>query len=200
MTRFNSSGRLQAFVFILLLALAPASAQQKQEREFRIRKAQFPESAREVMEPYLEGVRRLRYYKEIDSARSSFEMKFKHRRLHYSIEFTPEGELEDAEVRIRPVDIPNETLEAIQAHLKGTYGRYRVRKIQQQYPRASFESDTQTLKNAFQNLLLPEIRYELVIQTRQDSGLAHYEFLYDSEGRLLRIRESLPPNYNHVLY
>ncbi len=191
---------LLPFACLLLLSFAPASAQQKQEREFRIRKAQFPESAREVMEPYLEDVRRLRYYKEIDSARSSFEMKFKHRRLHYSVEFTPEGELEDAEVLIKPVDIPNESLDAIRTHLKETYGRYRIRKIQQQYPRASFASDTQTLKNAFQNLLLPEIRYELVIQTRQESGLAHFEILYDSEGRLLRIRESLPPNYNHVLY
>lgn len=191
---------LLPFACLLLLSFAPASAQQKQEREFRIRKAQFPESAREVIEPYLEDVRRLRYYKEIDSARSSFEMKFKHRRLHYSVEFTPEGELEDAEVLIKPVDIPNVSLDAIRTHLKETYGRYRIRKIQQQYPRASFNSDTQTLKNAFQNLLLPEIRYELVIQTRQESGLAHFEILYDSEGRLLRIRESLPPNYNHVLY
>lgn len=200
MTRFRLFGGFPTLVVLLLLAGAPAGAQQKQEREFRIRKAQFPETAREMMEPYLEEVRRLRFYKEIDSARSSFEMKFKHRRLHYSVEFTPDGELEDAEVRIRAVDIPNETLEAIRAHLKETYGRYRVRKIQQQYPRASFESDSQTLKNAFQNLLLPEIRYELVIQTRQQSGLAHYEILYDSGGRVLKTRESLPPNYNHVLY
>lgn len=47
MTRFNFSVGLPALVFFLLLAMAPAGAQQKQEREFRIRKAQFPESARE---------------------------------------------------------------------------------------------------------------------------------------------------------
>ncbi len=185
---------------LILGMLGPALAQVKQEREYRIRKNQFPEEAVLAMEPYLESARRLRYYREIDSARSSYEMKFKIRRLHYSVEFTPESRLEDAEVEIRPLDIPDATWESIQSHLQEKFGRYRVRKIQQQYPRGSFADTEATLRAAFQNLLLPEIRYELVVQARTDSGISQYEALYDSEGKLLKLRKALPPNYDHVLY
>ncbi|MBC2837933.1 hypothetical protein [Robiginitalea sp. SC105] len=184
----------------LLAVLTSGWAQQKQEREFRIRKDQFPPVALEAMEPFLADARRLRYYKEIDSARSSFELKFKLQRLWYSVEFTPEGVLEDVEVRIKPVDIPDETWARMQSHMTEAFGKHRVRKIQQQYPREAFDSVEVTMKNAFQNLLLPQLRYELVIQTRTQEGLTQYEALYDSEGALLLLREALPPNYNHILY
>ena len=145
-------------------------AQIKSEREFRIKKSQFPMASLEKAQPYLEDVRKLRFYKEIDAGKVSYEIKFKKSRLHYSVEFSDSGELEDVEVRIKPVDIPEDAWKAIEDHLSGSFLKYKVRKIQQQYRRASFPSDSVTFRNAFQNLLLPEIRYELMVYTKTRDG------------------------------
>lgn len=172
----------------------------KYEREFRIRKDQFPTRALQSVENYLPEVRRLRFYREIDSNRSSYEVKFKYIRLHYSVEFSSEGALEDVEVRIKPVDIPADSWTAITRDLTQRFSKYRIRKIQQQYPREAFPSAQITLQKAFQNLILPEIRYELIVQARAEEGFLNYEILYDANGSFLNLRKSLPPNYDHVLY
>ncbi len=189
-------------ILLVLFFTAPAVglAQAKYEREFRIRKAQFPQVALERATPYLEGARRVHYYQETDSNRVSYEIKFKKGRLRYSVEFSAGGDLEDIEVGIGPTDIPAITWEAIETHLSGMLGKHRIAKIQQQYPRSAFASDAETFKMAFQNMLLPEMRYEIMVQARTDEGFKEYEILYDHQGMVLRIRESLPPNYDHVLY
>jgi hypothetical protein len=156
--------------------------------------------ALENAQPYLDGVKRLRFYKEIDSSRQSFEIKFKKDRLHYSVEYSSSGVLEDIEVTIRQNDIPNESWDAIIRHLSNFADTYKVRKIQQQYPRDAFATDSATFRNAFQNLLLPEMRYELMIQARKGKTYQEFEILYDFGGGFLQMRESLPPNYDHVLY
>ena len=188
-------------VFILMLFLGITGfAQVKSEREFRIKKAEFPIASLENAEPHLEGVRKLRFYKEIDAGKVSYEIKFKKGRLHYSVEFSDSGELEDIEVRIKPVDIPEESWKAIEGHLSGSFLKHKVRKIQQQYRRASFPSDSVTFRNAYQNLLLPEIRYELMVYTKTADGYRDYEITYDARGTFIMMKQSLPPNYDHVLY
>ncbi|MDX1332882.1 MAG: hypothetical protein R3252_07625 [Robiginitalea sp.] len=194
MVKFN-------WIFLLLLFLGVTGLSQvKSEREFRIKKSQFPPTTLEKVQPYLEGVRRLRFYKEIDAGRVSYEVKFKKARLHYSVEYSDAGELEDIEVRIKTVDIPSESWEALEEHLTGSFEKYKVRKIQQQYRRASFPSDADTFQNAFQNLLLPEIRYELIVHAKTEDGYRDFEITYDARGKFIQKKKSLPPNYDHVLY
>lgn len=192
--------RYRIFCILLFFAGIGMQAQDKYEREFRIRKAQFPESAYEAVEGYLNKARRIRFYKEIDSSRQSFEIKFKKDRLHYSIEFDPSGALEDVEIRVRAVDLPNASYEAIESFLEATFDKHRIRKIQQQYPRNAFSSDKETLTKAFQNLLLPQLQYELIIMGRKEAGYNEYEVLFDSEGSFIKLRKALPANYDHVLY
>ena len=175
-------------------------SQIKSEREFRIKKSQFPAATLEKAEPYLEGVRKLRFYKEIDDGRVSYEIKFKKNRLHYSVEFSNAGELEDIEVRIKPVDIPAESWNAIEEYLTGSFDKSKVRNIQQQYRRASFPSDSVAFRNAFQNLLLPEIRYELMVHAKTTEGYRDFEITCDAMGNFIMKKKSLPPNYDHVLY
>jgi hypothetical protein len=55
-------------------------------------------------------------------------------------------------------------------------------------------------RNAFQNLILPEIEYGLLIRGKKDGEKKDYHGLYTHLGGLIRLRESLPPNYDHVLY
>lgn len=192
--------RFSIAALLALLLCGSASAQVKYEREFRIKKSQFPPASLQVAEPFLEGVRRLRFYKEIDSSRQSYEIKFRRDRLRYSVEFTDQDVLEDIEVGIEPVDIPRESFQAISQYLETNFSKYKIRKIQQQYPASAFSSDKETFRVAFQNLILPEIRYELLVYAKTEAGYLDYEIRFDSAGAFLDRRQSLPPNYDHVLY
>lgn len=174
-------------------------AQNKYEREFRIKKSQFPKKALSYIDEKLEDARRIRFYKETDSARVSYEAKFKKDRLYYSVEFDEDGALEDIEVLIKSVDIPNETFERINNYLRKEFAKYRIQKIQQQYPVLNGATEA-TVKNAFQNLMLPTIKYELIVSGKRNKGYAQYEILFDAKGHFEKLRKSLPPNYDHVLY
>ncbi|MCX2718249.1 hypothetical protein [Lentiprolixibacter aurantiacus] len=189
------------YLSLLLLLLATAGwSQNKYEREFRIKKSQFPENAHAFLKDELQNAKRIRYYKEVDSSKVSYEVKFKKERLFYSIEFDASGELEDVEILIKEADMPNSSYEAIDGYLKGYFTKYRIRKIQQQYTLAAFGTVSSTLKNAFQNMIDPKINYELIVGGATDASFQDYEILFDSEGNFISMRKSLPANYDHVLY
>lgn len=175
------------------------SAQNKYEREYRIRKSQFPENALSLIEEALKDAKRVKFYKETDSTKVSFEAKFKRDKLWYSIEFNQNGVLEDVELLIKPTDIPNETFANIEAYLNENFDKYRIKRLQQQY-RSRTNTPETTLKNAFQNLILPSNNYELVIAGKKKKSYLDYEILFDADGTFKHIRTSLPPIYDHVLY
>lgn len=186
------------FVFAFLVGIL-ATAQSKYEREHRIKKSQFPQVALDFIAEKLENTRRIRFYKEIDSTKTSYEAKFKKDRLHYSVEFDENGVLEDIEILIKTLDIPDASFEKMLKYLDDNFHKYRIRKIQQQYPVGQNDSTT-TLKNAFQNLMLPYIKYELILAGKKNKSFEQYEVLFDAEGNFEKLRKSLPPNYDHVLY
>ncbi len=176
-----------------------SNAQNKYEREYRIRKSQFPSKALSLIAEKIKDAKRIKFYKETDSAKVSFEAKLKKDRLWYSIEFNKDGVLEDIEILIKSTDIPNDTFSNIENYLKGNFTKYRIKRIQQQYPARTDALET-TLNNAFQNLILPSNNYELIVAGKKDKGYLDYEILFDAEGNFKKIRTSLPPNYDHVLY
>lgn len=193
----NSAGLL--FILLWLLG-SSAYAQNKYEREYRITKSEFPEKAIEFLNNKLNHAKRIRFYRETDSAKTSFEAKLKKDKLHYSIEFNEKGDLEDIEITIKSIDIPDENMNKINSHLKSEFKKFRIRKMQQQYPSSQTENPEITIKNAFQNLLLPSINYELIVAGKKSRQYMQYEFLFDAEGNFLQKRKSLPANYDHVLY
>ncbi|MBT8183859.1 MAG: hypothetical protein KJN76_03395, partial [Eudoraea sp.] len=178
-------------IFLVLILFASiAHAQNKYEREYRIKKSQFPMEGIKLIERKLIGAKRIRFYKETDSAKTSFEAKFKKDKLHYSIEFDKNGRLEDIEILINEVDIPEVVIKKIHDHLHSEFKKYKIRRIQQQYPFVTDENPETTLKNAFQNLLLPTINYELIVTGKNERQYVQYEMLFDSEGKFLLKRQS----------
>lgn len=186
--------------FLLVFSVTTCFSQNKYEREHRILKKQFPQEAMAFISQKLEGAKRIRFYREIDSAKISYEAKFKKDRLHYSVEFNKLGELEDVEINIGQVDVPSESWEAIKVYLNRNFKRIRIKKIQQQYPVTADTPPEKTLYNAFQNLLLPSVNYEIVFAGKKEMGFEEFEALFDAQGHFIRIRKSLPANYDHVLY
>ncbi len=186
-------------VLCLLVTCGATYGQNKYEREHRIKKSQFPENALQYIKEKLIDARKVRFYKEIDSAKVSYEAKFKKDRLRYSIEFSEAGVLEDVELLIKPVDIPEAAFANIENYLGTYFTKYRIRKMQQQYPMIDGDAE-KTLRNAFQNLLLPSIKYELIVAGKKDTEFLQYEVLFDADGNFEKLRRSLPPNYDHVLY
>lgn len=195
MTKYS----LFTVIATLFIAL-PLYGQAKYEREFRIAKSQFPDQALTWIEEELKDARRVRFYKEIDSARMSYEAKFKKDRLHYSAEFNSRGELEDIELLIREVDVPRDVYQAIEGHLTKDCGRHKIRRLQQQYPVTKEKKTEAVIKDAFQNLILPYINYELIVSCRTGSGRLEYEYIFNAEGSFISRRISIPPNYDHILY
>ncbi|QLG45653.1 hypothetical protein [Costertonia aggregata] len=194
--------RIKLYVLLLVLfnGVCIANAQNKYEREYRIKKSQFPKKALGYIQEKLEGAKRIKFYKETDSSKVSYEAKFKKDRLWYSIEFDDSGAMEDIEILIKPVDIPEDTFKKIEQYLTQKFTKYKIQRLQQQYPVMAIEATEKTVKNAFQNLMIPTINYELVISGREKETYEQFEILFDAEGNFVNIRKSLPPNYDHVLY
>ncbi|WP_411029023.1 hypothetical protein [Spongiimicrobium sp. 3-5] len=188
------------FLILFLFISFGVFAQNKYEREHRILKKQFPKNALAFVEAKLEGAKRVRFYRELDSAKTSFEVKFKKDRLHYSVEFDENGNLEDVEITISEIDLPNESWANIKAYLNKNFKKTKVRKIQQQYTTSGHQTSEETLRNAFQNLLIPSLNYEIIVAGKKRKNFELFEVLFDASGNFIKIRKSLPANYDHVLY
>ena len=186
------------FIAILLLLGIFCFGQKKQEQEFRIDKKELPDGVMVLLSNYLDNAKRLRYYKERDGEKSSYEVKFKKDKLHYSIEFDEKGVLEDVELLIKQTDIPDEPFGKMTQYLKSNHKKYRIKKIQRQYVNTG--DAAQTLKEAFQNRILPKLRYELIIATKDENGYGEFELTFDANGEHLLTRKAVKTKYDHVLF
>lgn len=174
-------------------------AQSTYEREFRIIKSQFPSAAHAIIVDNIIGAKRLKFYQETDSNKVSFRAKLKKDKLWYSIEFDKEGSLEKIEILINSTDIPNDTYSNIEQYLNNNFSKYRIRNLQQQY----YSNDNtieEIFKNAFQNLILPSILYEIDVVGKKEKRNLDYEIQFDADGNFRKMRSALPSNYDHVLY
>ena len=192
--------RFLLLVIIALLQYSTSLSQVKVEREHRIKKNQFPDAAHDFIQEKLQDAKKIRFYKETDTTKITYEAKFKKDKLHYSVEFDESGKLEDIEILIKEVDVPEDSWSQITKFLKEKFNKYKIRKIQQQYPITSGETAESTLNNAFQNLLIPSLNYELMVWGKIQEEHADFEILFGADGGFIKMRESLPANYDHVLY
>ncbi len=177
-----------------------SSAQNKREREHRIKKTQFPSEALQFIAENNKDFKRLKFYKAVDSTSKTYSAKFKKSRLFYEMDFSENGELNSLGFAIKPVDMPEESFERIIKYLSQKFEKSKVRKMFQTYEVQSGEAVEKTIKNAFQNLMLSNITYELFVKGKKDGTRADFEITFDSEGNFVHIRTALPPNYDRVLY
>jgi hypothetical protein len=160
----------------------------------------MPIASLKLLEDSIENAKRLRYYKEKDTSENRYSTKFKKDRLWYFMNFDNVGSLINIEIIIRPLDIPSDAYATIENYLNASFTTYKVKEIRQQYQTTETESLEKTLRNAFQNLLLPDLRYNFIITGKKTKQKIDYEVLFDAEGKFKAISQRLPPNYDRVLY
>jgi len=88
----------------------------------------------------------------------------------------------------------------VKAYLTDSYGKSRIKRIFQQYPATNPEDDESTLKNTFQNLLLPSNMYKLIVIGENDKKKNEYDLWFSADGNLIRKRNALPMNHDRILY
>ncbi len=191
--------RFRAFL-ILFSAGFLCFSQNEQEREHRIKKSQFPAEAMNLFTENIKEAKKIRYYKAVDTAQTTYMVKFKKDRLNYQIAFDKKNALQTIGFRVKEIDLPSDTYLKIESYLIDTFDRLKIRRIFQQYPISKEHTVNQALKNAFQNLMLPITVYKFLIAVRENGKRKEYEALFDAEGNLKNIRTDLPANYDRVLY
>lgn len=187
-----------AILFLVLLSSFCLS-QDTYKREHRIRKSQFPALSSDILNS-VSGTKQHRYYKEINNSQAVYILKFKKARLNYFMEFNHEAQLRNLGFRIKEIDIPSETYSNIRSYLSRNFDKVRIRFLYQEYPVTEREAAEITIKNTFQNLLLPNNLYKLILVAKTGGKRNTYEAYFDSEGNFMRIRQSLPADYDHILY
>jgi len=173
----------------------------KNEKEQRIKKADFPKNALEVLDKTLpKKIKKVRYYKEQDSVKESYEIKLKHNRKKYSIEFSKKGILEDVEVTIKAKNIKPKTLENIKKHFYNTYSSFRIKKIQRQYRNTQNDTAIDVIKNAFSNDKKRSYHYEIVAEVKTQKKRYFIEITFTKTGDFELVRTIIQGSYDHILY
>lgn len=185
------------FLFLFLSFLNLGYSQTKFEKEFRIKKADVPEQALAFVEAFNFN-RKVKWYKEIGINRTSIEAKTKYKRKKYSIEFSPDGVLEDIEIKIKWREIPKETRHTISKYFKSAFKKYRIKKIQVQY----LDKDNFLLAQSPQAKATdkPNFNYEIVIAGKVDNTYKKYEYLLTGTGDFLQKAEIVWKNTDNIEY
>ncbi len=190
-----------ACLFLMLSLCCTAQQSYKYEKEARIEKKLFPKNALDLLEKTLpKKVKKVKYYKERDSVKVSYETKLKYEKQKYSIEFSEKGALEDVEVTIKKKHIPTETLKKIESYLKNNYRSFRFKKIQRQYNNSSTIDAKSVIQNAFSNNLNSSFFYEIIAEVKTEKKRYFIEITFTKEGDFTLVRTIIQSSYDHILY
>ena len=188
--------KLHGVLFLAMLCLnSIAIAQVKYEKEARIPIHDLPLTVQVLLPQLTQDAKRIRYYHEFDGEKESFEVKLKKHGSHFSIEFSQDGVLEDIEMRIPISELPTPVLETIGKQFQ----RHKLTRIQKQFTHPKGQDPKQTLQGVFNGLIRPTA-YEIVVNGKTNSGYKQVEFLIDINGKLLKKRNVITKDYEHVVY
>ena len=173
---------------LLLSFLCFAQVGLAQKQASRIKKEVFPETGYDLISEYLNNAKRIRFYKKTEGDTQSFEAKLKKGRLHYSVNFDGNGDLEDITFGIQEYDIPEDSWTTINAYLNSHYSKLRIKNILQLHPKTG-QNSQKTAHEAFQNLMLPYINYKIIFSAKTAGKSRSYEALFNSDGSMLNVHE-----------
>ncbi len=188
-------------LLVVLFAFAKANFIQAQssnlkfEKEERIKKEEFPVDALPYIQQLAEG-RRIKYYREFDGERTSYEAKFKIKLRKYSIEYDRDGNLEDIEIEVSKRQLPKMEWVKIQSRLDEYAKRWKVEKIQWQYVNSNDDLDELALQIARKNYE----NIEMIVAFKDKRNIYRKELLLTRTGEVLQERDVKRRVYDFLLF
>jgi hypothetical protein len=182
-------------LLLVMLLGQIANAQFKFEKETRISSSQLPKVVVELLPLITHGAKRVRYYHEFDGKNDSFEVKLKKYGNHFSIEFSQTGILEDIEMLIPKSELPVSVLQVIDSQFQ----RYKLTRIQEQFVHPNEADPIKTIQEVFKKVVKPTA-YEIIVHGKTKTGFKQRELLIDPKGKLLKKRNIIPYNNDHIMY
>ncbi len=184
----------------MVLAFAkalPIQAQEvKKEQESRVESQDFPAESERWVRALSQNCKNLKFYKEVDGDKTSYELKCKCDDGKRSIEFSEKGALEDVEIIARAKKINKSVLKSIQKTLDSITSKNRIEKIQEQYFPKSGSPDTFKLR--IKNADLDG--YELIVAFKEKRKIYRKELQFDRNGKLLNSRDIKRLEYDFLLF
>lgn len=204
MKRISYTLKESCFLICLLFAtaiLSPfnGSCQKKIEIEQSVSEDAVPEISKALIQQ-LFPTDKVHWYLEKGEADSTFEAKVKVGKKRFSVEFSDEGDFQDAEALISEKELPKATLVAITSALEKTFLKFELKKIQKQYTRKNEFIALIESKGASELKMSLSFNYEIIIYGEGISSKSYYEYLFDKNGLFLRKQELHESNYDNYFY
>lgn len=176
--------------------LSTAQSNQKIEKEERITATDFPKNAMKIVQELGYDRKKIKFYRETDGDKTSFEAKLTYKNRNYSIEFDKNGQLEDVEIDLRKRKMPQNVLAKIQKALDTVARKYRIEKVQEQY--LPVELTLHKLKERIANNQ-PD-NYEMIVAFKEDRKIYRKEYLFDNNGIFISARLIKRLDYDFLLF
>jgi len=187
-------------LFILCIVFQIGSSQVKNEKEERIQLSKFPNTAQELINMLPNQCKRLRFYKETDGTKESYETKFKYKKKRYSLEFSNSGIIEDIEVTIKVKELPKDQKLKLLSYFENTFKSYKFIKIQKQFVYNVSKSASDFVNDVLSQSSQLAYNLEIIAEVKTDGKRDIKEFTFDPNLKYVKSRILNPTSYEHVLY
>lgn len=175
-------------------------SQSKNEKEERIDASEFPQVAVHYFNGISGKVNYLKFYKETDGDKHSFEAKFKLNNLHYSAEFDTLGKLEDIEIVIKEKHIPKPILKTILNYFETNFQKEKFIKIQKKYVNNTKKTDQQFINYVLDSPVGKNTHFEIIAEIKTNGDRYLKEFTFKNTGEFEKSRPVSSSSYEHALY
>lgn len=183
---------------------------EKYEREEKIKQKDFPKPALELIDPILKKGKRTRFFKDYEKETYFFEVKTLYKDEKISIKFFKDGSLLDIEILKELNELPEEIQEKLSQYFQSNYKKYKLNRIQIQYNReeeyedGEFEiDDDEEYVEEFLEMDLEDliIKYEIEAEiVDEDNVRGFFEFLFNTKGEIVQIKNIIKRADDNVLY
>ena len=176
----NKLLRKITLIILFISAFTSAFSQVKFEKESRLKRADVPPLAFELVES-LAIPGKIKWYSEESLTEKSVEAKFKYNKKIYSIEFDTDGNLQDVEITIHENEIPGDAKLNILKKLEAEFSKYSIKKIQIHYPGKNPEI-VSVIKNPPAEIPIT-VKYEMIVNGKTGNSTKQYEMVFDNIGK-----------------
>lgn len=189
-----------SIIFLIFLSCFCSFSQTKNEKETRITYALVPDVAKSCLNSIIAQVKSVKFYKETDGKKESYEAKFKSDKQYFSIEFNSIGLLEDIEITIMEDQIPKDILKKIQGYTNTHFDKTRFIKIQKQFINNTTKNDEQFILYVLNNPNSLNSNFEIIAELISNKTHIIKELTFNNTGEFKTSRIVEFEDYEHILH